>query len=653
LLTAPNTMSFNSSALGNFLHYSTWCDAKNLLDFQINQKATNKHYNKLAFYHFEAARVCHEHIGEESYFNERIATNLFYALQREYYAIPYFIPKKALGIRSCYFFSYPLMTLYYAVGLYLVKLTKEVLIDLASDNIKSFYGAKLHYHEGNIIYSKQSVYYKQNYEEFKKNISEYAEITSGRYIIRLDIQNYFESICITTLLSMLEDYVKYSTKREMNFDECTKEQIEFLIRFIKHGKEGIPQSDNNLASDFIGFIYLFFGDRIIEDCIKQSSYAAKIENYKIIRYVDDIYIVLSLNSDLNLHQAETIVYYLLNSITHCLHEKLKLNVNSKTKVFRPYNPAEFLELVHEIGNVSLEAEVQMPNIPTIANLTVPEKADRLIKSLAELKNQHLNFHPEDSYRDASFDDLKDIFDRGVQNLIFNKEENRQKLSFLLNDFNYELCRLQPHALMCILMATASSAEGLLNYLKSLSGDTIYDCYLIIVYLCQINFDNKALKKILKTNKNMNTILKKFKENRGNANPCTGYYELPYEKVQWMSTQSALLEQVKLRIYNERIDNYTLSLNLLLNELQLICWLKDSSSSEIKKYDAKSVEGFLESKGLRHEVRVIVTNLFDRRNNNGISHPGNDFHMPKAVSKAEYSRYHSGVHSALNFVLQEN
>lgn len=649
---------------GNFLTYNIWCEAKRLLDFQIEQKATNKHYNKLGFYYFEAAKPCFDSLKSEEYFDERIKTNLFYALQSEYYTLSYAIPKKGLGIRDYYFFSYPMMTLYYATCLYLIKLTEETLASRKSNNIISYYGGNLAFKDNKLIINKNTTYYKNYYDDFKRHLNHFAKSDPNRYIIKLDIQNYYESICTTTLLRKINETVKFTSGRDMNFTEHTIEQLDFFFRFIKHGNNGIPQSDNNLASSFLGFLYLFFGDNIIERCINLVTPSENIKSFKIIRYVDDTFIILDFKSSLTTYHKESIVYYLLNLITHSLHEELKLAINTKTKVFKPHNDVSLLEFIHAIGDVSGElgegeeeaTESDLTHeIESVVDTPMPsalEKTERLFNFLGYLKNQNLNYNPQDTFDGINYDDLKNIFDGRVRDLL-QKKENKQKLSFLLRDFNFELCRLQPHALICIMLLNETAKAGLLNYLNSLKANTIYDISLLLTYLCQVDFHEKSIKRILKNNTSMKLIFRKIKECKSNNFPCTGYYKLPYNKIRWIRNQTTLLEQIRLRIHNERRDSYAVCLNLLLNELQLICYLQEGTTTKLKDYDYTLVEKFLNTRGVRNETKVTVSNLFNRRNNNGISHPGSISHAQEAVSKKEYLRYQKGVHEVLHQILQEN
>jgi len=79
----------------------------------------------------------------------------------------------------------------------------------------------------------------------------------------------------------------------MDFDAITKEQITFFFGFLANGGDGIPQSDNDILSNFIGYLYLAFGDLFIEDELRKDNNI--VDKYAIIRYVDDIHISITFN----------------------------------------------------------------------------------------------------------------------------------------------------------------------------------------------------------------------------------------------------------------------------------------------------------------------------------------------------------------------
>jgi hypothetical protein len=137
----------NKTQLGYFVDSSLWQDALNLLNFQIEQKKTNRHFNTLSMFYYENLDTKCLNYALEYYFNTKISSSLFYGLKKEFAVFSYVIPKPGLGLREYKFFTYPMRAVYYSVGLYLLKLSQEFLIETYKKNgsIKAFYGGNLSY----------------------------------------------------------------------------------------------------------------------------------------------------------------------------------------------------------------------------------------------------------------------------------------------------------------------------------------------------------------------------------------------------------------------------------------------------------------------------------------------------------------------------
>ena len=115
---------------GYFLNHNLWLNSIQLLEYQLSLKPKNRHFNTLSmFYYDRLDKKQKKKVGEKSYFEKRVANNLFYGLKREFSALSYPIPKSNLGIRKYKFFTYPMRLLHYSVGLYLLRLSQEFLQD--------------------------------------------------------------------------------------------------------------------------------------------------------------------------------------------------------------------------------------------------------------------------------------------------------------------------------------------------------------------------------------------------------------------------------------------------------------------------------------------------------------------------------------------
>jgi AbiA family abortive infection protein len=308
--------NFSSSQLGYFLDFSLWQEAKKLLDFQIQQIDKNKHYNTLSMFYYKQVASSATILTKEEYFKLKIANNLFYALSREFAVYNYVVPKSYLGLRNYKFFTYPMRVLYYSIVLYLLKLSQELLKEYVSSikSLKCFYGGDLCFDNDALVINDKTTFYKPHYKEFKKHVRKQAKTDiDSKLVIKLDIQNYFDNVSIPLLLDKLDTLVKPSLKEKLHFDVSTKEQITFFFNYISGNKGGIPQADNDIVSGFLGHLYLLVTDLCLDT--KINVHHQHIKEYQIIRFVDDIFIVINFADDTNQQQKEAITDLLTSQIS--------------------------------------------------------------------------------------------------------------------------------------------------------------------------------------------------------------------------------------------------------------------------------------------------------------------------------------------------
>ena len=98
---AKNPLSDTPPQLGYFLEYRFWDNALDLLEYQLSLKPDNKHFNTLSMFYYE--RLCSadkQQLRDPEYFENRIANNLLYGLEKEFAICSYPIPKSNLGLRK-------------------------------------------------------------------------------------------------------------------------------------------------------------------------------------------------------------------------------------------------------------------------------------------------------------------------------------------------------------------------------------------------------------------------------------------------------------------------------------------------------------------------------------------------------------------------
>lgn len=632
--------------LSSFLTWEIWQDAIRLLDFQIAQKEHNKHYNTVSMYYFEKLGVDVSDVRAKEYFDEKVGNNLFYALEKEFAIFPYLVSKSGLGIRNYKFLSYSMRVLYYAVGIYIFKLSSQFIEDMSCDNkhIKSFYGASLRVNDGILVINKNTIGFKGPYRAFRRQIRKEVDgDNNGKVVISLDIKDFFDDISVPQLLELLLKYIKPSVIREMNFGATAVDQIKFFFEFLSRGNIGIPQYDNDIISSFIGFLYLTFADRYIDDEIR--IHRDKVSNYGIIRYVDDIYISLTLKESLSTEKKEDYVESLSARVADMLFYRLGLKLNMKTRLY-------WLNNIEDIDSLksSLKKTSSPYQINDDENKSIPQdKLEMIFSEIEELKRSRIDTYFSQD-RSLQEEILKEIYDKRVEELM-GMRENVERIRCLFANFNFNLVRASPKEICIILIKDKITSDSFRRFLLAKVDLTTFEVGMIIEYLCQTGFNDSDLIAKLRSNVSMQPIVDLFME-RYTFFQDSGYYGLDKLQVRKLSKMPHVIEQARLRIMSEILGNYSVALNHLLNEIHAVCLAEEDSTKVSKEYDVNDVSQFLSFKAVPSGIITTIRNLFDRRNINSVSHPGFGNVVMWAVEEQEYQNYRVEVGLCMKAILQD-
>ncbi|MBU0493707.1 MAG: hypothetical protein KKA73_29730 [Chloroflexi bacterium] len=371
--------------LGHFLTFSLWQQALKLLNFQTSCQESNRHFKTISMIYYQTLGSTVENLQSEEYFEGKVANNLFYGLEEEFASYPYIVPKAGLGLRRYTFFTYPMLAVYYAVGLYLLKLSEEFINNYynARQRLRSYYGGNLHFLDNELQPTKENIYFKTYYTRFRNHVRrETVGDVNNRIVMKLDIQNYYEEISLPMLLEFLDKYIKPSQKATMRFDTTTRDQIIFFFRFLANNNNGIPQSDNSLISSFIGYLYLVFGDLLVEEEINKIRTVVK--EYSLIRYVDDTFISITFGDGLSDRAQKEYAESLGACVADSLYYRLNLRLNPKTRFFCLGDQSQLEELISGLKKVSpkyhlsdeQDDEPPANKIDNIFNLTVAQPGAR-------------------------------------------------------------------------------------------------------------------------------------------------------------------------------------------------------------------------------------------------------------------------------------
>lgn len=662
----------------HYLSSEHWNEAKKLLDFQI--QSPYKYYNKPNFYYFKRIIEKTSKLEKAKYFNSRIANNLFYGLNQEFLFIKYNVPKQGVSLRNFIFFSYPMMVLFYSIGLYLLKLTEQFIKDNKNENIISLYGGDLKFSNGKLVIKDETTSYPLQYYLFKKSIKSELDELKNKIIIRLDIQNYFDNINISKLLELINNHVKHSDKVANNYDKNTIKLIEFYFKFLSNG--ALPQGENNLSAQFISYLYLFFGDLETERLLNEvnSLHNEILKEFKIIRYLDDIYILLKfeeieddiLNLGVNIYEDKDIIalmekkkisdkqvdkilnirfkrdkliFDFLNLLTDAFDKILGLRFNKKTEILRLEKNTDKEKLLNIIKKVSGD----IVDLDDYSEKNPHLKIDKLCEVLKQLKF----LEPSDVFINDNknlIHGLKLAYDKDVDNLLNNNTSSVQKIEEQFKNFDFSLTQVYPQAITLLISKSEKLISNFKDYIKAKKHFTTSDRDMIVSLLSNLKFEDKYLIKLLRK-----TDFKEIIEQFDNSSKFlsiknTGYYKnIDIRKIINLTSEVSLSEQIRMRNFAEKKKVFSVALNHLLNELQLICCLIEEK--DIKKYKAPFVKSFLIQKGVSRLSANKIGLLFDRRNNNPISHSGSDVRFAEIVSQEEYFNHKKAVEHVLTKILK--
>ena len=161
----------------------------------------------------------------------------------------------------------------------------------------------------------------------------------------------------------------------MRYDETTQVQLVSFFDFVAGGTSGIPQSNNNVISDFIGHLFLIFGDLFLDDELRKNN--DSVNSYAIIRYMDDIYISITFKEQ----DRDKCLYSLAPRFSDCLYENLGLRLNPKTRLFQLKKEDDKEELERNLKKVSQGFEIADEENKE----PPPDKIKNIFKQLKKLK----------------------------------------------------------------------------------------------------------------------------------------------------------------------------------------------------------------------------------------------------------------------------
>lgn len=623
--------------LGHFLEWEDWQQAVRLLKHQLTVKQKNRHFNTMSMFYYERDQQKSKEVEDRDYFETKIASNLFYLLDEEFAVYPYLIPKSGLGLRNYKFLSYSLRVLYYAVSIYLLRISQDWLREYyRRQSLRSYYGGFVSYGDSNdLILTRRNIYFLDYYKKFKRDMR--AELTRGdvenRVILQLDVQNYYDSISVPKLLEWIYDFSKPQDRVEQSLDDTTREQIVDFFTYLMQGQQGIPQADNDIMSNFLGFLYLTKADVLLEDLCSEPH----VKEVRIIRYLDDIAISLTLDENLPTSDRRRFVDKIASEVADILYYELALKLNSKTELYWFNNERDRERFRASLKRVS----------PQHAIADSDEDPHTLLSAIFRQVTQIGGSRLDPGFgAGIELEALKDVYDPRVQELLKAKSV-RTQVDQSFEDFDFDLVRLSPLPLIILITSSEETEKRYVAYQLAKTKLTTNDVNQMLIYLCQTEFKHQQIIGMLRQYDPMAAIIRMIESSSVDGQPTNSVFSR--EQLKKLAQMSSVVEQIRLRAISERLGTYSVSLNHLLNEIHAVCFELDTQSSQVTIYGQTEVLSFLHNKvSLRYETKI--RNLFSRRHINLVSHPNGIQSMGWAVSEQEYREYLVAAHDVMKKIL---
>jgi len=254
------------------IEYEAWenvCSAY----FKLNEN-TKKAY--LQFFPLtKISKIEEENLKSESFFNNYIKDLTFVIVEECFFRTNNFLQKGDGSFRDSSLVSPILFLVLQTLGYKIYNLYEQE----RNENIEVYYA-------GN--YNELDVMYKKSYDEFYNSIN--SKKNDFDYYLKNDLSNFFSNINVNILVEKIDKNCnKKGNKITINSSEL--KVLKDILEYAGFGK--FPTIENSVATSFLATnVYLDEIDNYIYDYISKNK---NEDSFKMIRYVDDLYILFNSN----------------------------------------------------------------------------------------------------------------------------------------------------------------------------------------------------------------------------------------------------------------------------------------------------------------------------------------------------------------------
>ncbi len=458
------------------ISYDNWKDVCNMY-FSLN-KYSQKAY--LQWFPFtKLSSLDKDEICSKSFFDKYIATSSFMFFPQTIHQSENYLQKGDGSFRDASLVSPLLYLLFQAVG-------KEIYDKYKlcrSENISVYYA-------GN--YGDMHPKYKQDYDNFFKELN--ACIDEYQYFIKTDITNFFSNINIDKLIAQID---KVCNKESVVFSQTQLQLFKELFVYCGNGR--FPLIESSMASSYLAtIIYLDEIDKRFYEYLTNS--VSEISDFKIVRYVDDMYILISSDESINnLNEVYNEIRneyssllkefgLALNTKKCCLKNTHEINYELKKSLYDEYFNGQKHD-IEELFQDSLLEFLQDLSTELLFDSISVEKYNELIEK--HFSSDDIEFTSSEVFNYLIYENNTELQSADVISEIINIVE--QSISFI---------SLDPKRLTVMIMKTDNTIaiKSFLNQLfkRYRSGKwNSYDTTIAISYLIQSKFQHRDLLSIIK------------------------------------------------------------------------------------------------------------------------------------------------------------
>lgn len=482
----------NNLLLG--FNYDNW---KRTCELFLNPKI--KRSLSMYLQDYPLTRLSYDHIElikSEGFFKKYIATGKIFFNSTVIWRTSNFITKNSGGFRDAQLLSPFLFLLLQAIGVEI----QSRYVPLRSKNRKL-----IAYYSGD--FSQNIATYKPQYRGFCEVNTQLSK--EFPYFIKTDISDYFSNINLDRLLAMINSRIE--KENSLKFTPLQLKMMKEILYYCGSGK--FPLVENSPCSSFLAtIIYLDSIDEKMGSFIDEMT---NIEDYRLVRYVDDLYIWIRPKDYQNQDKEDYNLEY--NNIrfkySSLLHSYgLTLNTN-KTLFCKSEGISEQLKL-----NIYDEILPDEEDPIFLSKEDAIKKIKKFMNDLIKLdKNYYLTKEDLGKIIDTDFRPKEAIDftgDEVLKNIIFDKSEYLSdgkvisSINKLIIKRGISFIYLSPKLFTNMILNTSRgqtrniAVKALLNGIfvqlkfKALNA---YDINISLFYLLRTNFSHRDLKnKVIKS-----------------------------------------------------------------------------------------------------------------------------------------------------------